>query len=214
MFEKRILFVILIAAALHGCNYTPSTEFQEATAAPLIQEANEPAFVPEPVPPIAAPPVTRSANQVPHILSSFSTEFKNAKKSRAHNIQKATEAINQSVVMPGDTFSFNETVGPTTKRRGYKLGRIFKNKKNSLGYGGGVCQVSGTLFNAVEQAGLEVVERHQHSKPVGYVPEGRDAATSYGVIDFKFRNNLQAPVKIVGFTKDEAVTINIEEMRL
>jgi vancomycin resistance protein YoaR len=140
-------------------------------------------------------------------LSEFTTEFKNATESRAHNITKAAEAIDEKIVKPGETFSFNNAVGPTTKENGFMLGRIFVNGKDGKGYGGGVCQVSSTLYNAAEELGLEIVERHKHSKPVNYVESGRDATTSYGVIDFKFANNKSYPIKIDSYVQDSSVTV-------
>lgn len=142
-------------------------------------------------------------------LSEFSTEFKGATKARAHNIALASKAIDQTVVPPGAVFSFNETVGPTNKARGYKLGRIFINGKDAEGYGGGVCQVSSTLFNAVSQAGLEVVERHAHSKAVTYVKNGWDATTSYGGRDFRFTNSLPVAVRVRSAVNGEKLTVGI-----
>ena len=143
-------------------------------------------------------------------LSNFSTEFKNSSKNRADNIALASKSINDEIVMPGEIFSYNEAVGPTTKNNGYKLGHIFIKGKKSKGYGGGVCQVSSTLFNAAEQAGMEIVERHPHSLPVDYVPEDKDAATSYGVIDLKFKNTTDSPVKIKSWIENETVNVSLK----
>jgi len=108
----------------------------------------------------------------------------------------AAEAIDGVIIRPGEEFSFNETVGPMTRSRGFLLAKIFVRGKEKSGYGGGVCQISSTLFNAAEEAGLTVTERHAHSKKVGYVASGRDASTSYGGIDLKFRNDYDYPVYI------------------
>jgi vancomycin resistance protein YoaR len=86
---------------------------------------------------------------------------------------------------------------------------VFNQGKESKGYGGGVCQVSSTLFNTAEKAGLEIVERHRHSKRVYYVPKGKDAATSYGGVDFKFKNTLAYPIKINARADDEKVTVSV-----
>ncbi len=146
------------------------------------------------------------------LLGTYTTKFDSQKSARGHNIKTAADSINGKIVNPGETFSFNEAVGPTTKQNGYRLGRIFVNGKDSKGYGGGVCQVSSTLFNAVEQAGLPVVERHEHSKKVAYVPEGKDATTSYGVIDFKFTNNKDYPVKISSNIIETNVSVSLERV--
>lgn len=142
-------------------------------------------------------------------LGEFGTDLKNAKKARAHNIALAASKIDGAVIEPGKEFSYNETVGPTTKNNGFKLGMIFISGEKSEGYGGGVCQVSSTLFNAAEKAGMEITERNDHSRPVGYVEPGRDAATSYGVIDFKFVNPREKAVEINAFVKDERIICEI-----
>lgn len=89
------------------------------------------------------------------------------------------------------------------------MARIFIKGKDSKGYGGGVCQTSSTLYNAVLNAGLEVVERHPHSKSVQYVEKDKDAATDYGGIDFKFKNSLNYPIKIVSIVENGTVKISI-----
>lgn len=144
-------------------------------------------------------------------LSFFNTSFKNGKKSRVDNITLASVAIDQTIINPGEIFSFNEKVGPTTKQRGYKKSIVFEKGKEKEGYGGGVCQVSSTLYNAVMLADLQVIERHKHSKDVWYVEKGKDAATSYGGIDFKFRNNKEFPVIINSYIQDESIHIIINK---
>lgn len=108
--------------------------------------------------------------------------------SRVTNIIVAGEAINNTLLHPGQVFSFNKTVGPRTAERGYHYAPIIVGESVVLGLGGGICQTSSTLYNAVLESELEVVERYPHSKPVGYVPRGRDATVS-DHLDFKFRNN-------------------------
>ncbi|MCL2852150.1 MAG: VanW family protein [Defluviitaleaceae bacterium] len=142
-------------------------------------------------------------------LSEFSTDFKNPKKARAHNITLAAQKIDESVIQPGEEFSFNGAVGPTTKRNGFMLGMIFNSGRRSQGYGGGVCQVSSTLFNAAKQAGMEITERHEHSLDVGYIERGRDAATSYGVKDLKFVNPHEYPVRINAYVMNEKIITEI-----
>ena len=107
---------------------------------------------------------------------------------RATNIILATAMLNNYILLPGDLFSFNTANGPRTAERGYQPAPIIVGNTVVPGLGGGVCQVSSTLYNAVLEAGLEIVERYPHSQPVGYVPPGRDATIS-DYLDFKFRNN-------------------------
>ena len=139
-------------------------------------------------------------------LGSFETSIGGG-GGRAENIRLATKSLDYYLLAPGQVFSFNRTVGPTTAERGYKPAPIIVRGSIVQGLGGGICQVSTTLFNAVDYAGLEVVERHKHSKPVGYVPKGRDATVSWH-LDFKFRNTTNRYVMIRAWT-DWRISITI-----
>ncbi len=143
------------------------------------------------------------------LLGRYVTEFDSQKSARGKNIMIASKRIDGIVVNPGEEFSFNEAVGPTNKKNGFKEARIFVKGKESKGFGGGVCQVSSTLYNAVDAVGLEVTERHEHSKDVQYVPDGRDASTSYGGVDFKFVNNKDFPIIISSYVVDNKVIVDI-----
>jgi vancomycin resistance protein YoaR len=143
------------------------------------------------------------------LLGTFSTKFAAWRKNRSSNIKKASDKINSVVVKPGEVFSYNKTVGPTSRKNGYKLATIFIKGEKYEGYGGGVCQVSSTLYNAAANAGLEIIERHDHSRPVPYVEKGKEAATSYGGIDFKFKNNKPFPIKILSEVEDGTVSVTI-----
>lgn len=140
-------------------------------------------------------------------ISEFTTKFNKKNFGRAENIRLSAKAIDEKEIMPGETFSYNNTVGPTNKKNGYKMAQIFVKGKKKKGYGGGVCQVSSTLYNAVLAADLEIAERHSHSKKVYYVDEDKDAATAYGSIDFKFVNNKDYTIKINSYIYDDAITI-------
>ncbi|MFP3440966.1 VanW family protein, partial [Pantoea sp. SIMBA_133] len=117
------------------------------------------------------------------------THFRKNNLERTSNIELAAEAINNTVVFPGETFSFNQTVGKRTKERGYLPAPIIVKGELSEGIGGGICQVSSTLFNAVDQAGVQIIERYSHSRSVPYVKPGRDATVSWYGPDFSFRNH-------------------------
>ena len=131
-------------------------------------------------------------------LGKFSTTILDQKVSRVNNIEIAAQCLNNIKVLQGEVFSFNETLGRRTKDKGYEKAPIIIKTKNgakkAYGIGGGICQISSTLYNAVKLAGMEIIERHPHSKKVGYVPLGDDASVSYGALDFKFRNNKEVPV--------------------
>ncbi len=115
---------------------------------------------------------------------------------RDNNIEIAVEAIDGTLLSPGETFSLNKTVGRRTKARGYKEAPVFVDAKKVEGIGGGVSQVTGTLFNAAALAGLKIEEVHPHSRPVAYLGLGRDATVAYGQKDLRFTNNTNAPVYI------------------
>ncbi|MDD2620398.1 MAG: VanW family protein [Syntrophomonadaceae bacterium] len=113
---------------------------------------------------------------------------------RCTNISLAMASINNTLIWPGQVFSFNEIVGPRTPERGYQPGPIILMGTTELDYGGGVCQVASTIYNAALAAGVKIIERHPHSKPVGYVPEGKDASVSFDDLDLRFSNNYQTPL--------------------
>lgn len=119
---------------------------------------------------------------------------------RTTNLRLASNAVNGTIVLPGETFSFNKTVGQRTYAKGYKDAPVFTgpNSQNvENGIGGGICQVASTMFNTALYADVQITERHQHSQRVSYVPLGRDAAISWGSQDFKFKNTSSYPIKIV-----------------
>lgn len=144
-------------------------------------------------------------------LASFSTKIKNKKDTnRQGNITITCSSLNNTIVTPGATFSFCDTVGQSTVERGYKEANVIIQGTEVKGLGGGNCQVSSTLYNAVLAAsGLEVVERHPHSAPVPYIEEGKDAAISYGSHDFKFKNNTGSKVKIIAENTADNITIKL-----
>ncbi|NLV16930.1 MAG: VanW family protein [Syntrophomonadaceae bacterium] len=113
---------------------------------------------------------------------------------RHENIVLAARSINNQIIWPGGDFSFNKTVGPRTPERGYRPAPVIGG--DGIGFGGGVCQVSTTLYNAAQAAELEIIERHQHSTKVPYIKAGKDATVVYGAQDLRLRNNFSYPVII------------------
>lgn len=122
------------------------------------------------------------------VLGGYSTSFASSSRDRAHNIATAADALNGTLIGPGETFSFNKVVGPRSNETGYKTAPIYSGGKVVPGIGGGVCQVSSTTYNAFLLAGFDIVQRSNHAMPVHYLPAGRDATVVYGVIDLKVRN--------------------------
>ena len=111
-------------------------------------------------------------------------------------MRNVVRAINGKVIQPGATFSLNRTTGKRTGARGYRKSIVFSGSRQVYGYGGGTCQVVSTLFNTVLLANMTIAERHNHSQSVSYIAKGRDAAVGTR-LDFRFKNNLSVPVKIV-----------------
>lgn len=146
------------------------------------------------------------AKKVNRVLSKYTTYFYED-ENRSTNIRIAAEAISGVYLEPGETFSYNESTGKRSKENGYKEAPVIVNGKLEPGTGGGVCQVSSTLFNAVMLAGLKVTEISCHYSPVSYMPIGRDATVAEGYIDFKFKNNLTSGVYIYAVYEPGAVTI-------
>ncbi len=131
-----------------------------------------------------------------NVVSEFSTRFPASKFNRNSNIQLAAAHLDGVVLMPGDTMSFNNTVGRRTIDGGFKEAGVYRNGRHDTGVGGGICQVSTTLYNAALFANLKIVKRQNHSMPVPYVPVGRDATVDYGVIDLVIENSYDTPVAV------------------
>nr|WP_245780865.1 VanW family protein [Gracilibacillus orientalis] len=142
-------------------------------------------------------------------IGQYITYFNTNNKERSHNISLSAEAINNHVVFPGKTFSFNKVVGKRTKEKGYMPAPEIVKGEVSEGIGGGICQVSSTLFNAVDRAGAQIMQRYSHSKRVPYVPPGRDATVSWYGPDFTFKNNFNQPLLIRSKTLGGKVIIEI-----
>ncbi len=129
-------------------------------------------------------------------IGRYITSFNSNNKERTMNISLATEAINNSVIFPKEQFSFNQFVGKRTVEKGYLQAPVIIHGKFSEDIGGGICQVSSTLFNAVDNAGLKIIQRYSHSRKIPYVPPKRDATVSWDGPDFVFENNYERPVLI------------------
>lgn len=145
----------------------------------------------------------------PDQLATFTTRYDVSDVDRSTNLQIACQKMNGKVVLTGEIFSYNQTLGPRTVAAGYKNGKIYSGGEVVDGIGGGICQISSTLYNAVLLANLEVVERRNHQFVTSYVPAGRDATVVYGVTDFKFKNTRQYPVRIVASAKNGIATVSI-----
>lgn len=146
------------------------------------------------------------------IYGTYSTKLTDKTPDRINNIKLGIEKLNGTAIKPKEEFSFNSQLGPRTKEAGYKEAIIFDGHGNKIkGYGGGICQISSTLYNAILNAGLEITERHQHSRSVPYIENGKDATVSYGAEDLKFVNTTNKPVVINATIENDILTITISQ---
>lgn len=137
------------------------------------------------------------------------TAVNKSSKNRDTNLQVACASINGIVLHPGDVFSYNETLGERTTEKGYKPGASYSDGLTVMTIGGGICQVSSTLYYCVLQSELEVLTRQNHGFVSSYIPIGLDATVSWGTLDFRFKNNSDYPVKIVASSDGGAVTVSL-----
>ena len=142
------------------------------------------------------------------VLSSYST-YGGGTSERCSNLSLAAQSCDGTILLPGETFSYNATLGERTLERGYQYAGAYSDKEVIQEIGGGICQVSSTIFAALLYTDLEIVERHNHSMEVSYLPSGMDATVSWGGPDFQFRNNTKYPVKLNVYYDWETVTVNI-----
>ena len=143
------------------------------------------------------------------MISSFATNFSSSSYERSTNIELSTNLINGKILMPDQIFSFNDCVGERTKDRGFMRASALVGDKVDLEIGGGICQVSTTLYNAILRAGIKPIERTHHTLPSSYVELGLDATVNWHDIDFKFKNTLGYPIYIEGYTENKNLYINI-----
>jgi len=150
------------------------------------------------------------------LISYFSTPILDWNESRLNNIRLAIEKIDYKKLKPEEEFSFNAVVGRRSEDRGYEMAPVIIKAENGeykkgFDFGGGVCQLSSTLYNAVEKCGLKITERHIHTKDIGYIPRGSDATVSYGEADFKFINNRKHPLMLRAFMQGGQIRVEIFE---
>jgi len=143
------------------------------------------------------------------ILATFTTWFDIKKENRTENIRVAASALDGYMVKPGEEFSFNKVVGPRSQEAGYKSAKIVLNNKFVDDLGGGVCQVSTTLYNALLQANVKILERSSHSLAITYIPLGQDAAVAYGVKDLRFKNTLPCALVIKTSVSGNSLTFKL-----
>lgn len=167
------------------------------------------AIIKAPIQKLEAAVTKEMLNTIDYNIASFNTGYQSSPTERAQNIELAARFINGKCLKPGEIFSFNNIVGERTKERGFKEAAVIVGNKVESGYGGGICQVSSTLYNAVLKTGLKPIERTHHTLPTAYVDLGLDATVDFGGIDFKFKNTFNYPIYIEANTKNKVLYINI-----
>lgn len=150
-----------------------------------------------------------TSKETESVISKVSTPLLDVTSNRVKNIKKAIEKVNKITIKPGETFSFNGAIGIRKKDTGFFVAPTLKGKKKSKGYGGGICQLSTTLYQAAKNAGLEITEVHRHQKPVKYSKKNEDATVAYGVFDLKIKNNKTSPIRFVCNCNQKSVEVEV-----
>jgi len=159
--------------------------------------------------PVLAPINVGTPSALPYqLLGSFTTEYVPT-QARGHNIEVAAANVNGTVVAPGTTFSASNSIGQRTAANGFVEAPVFINKQHAMGMGGGVCQVSSTIYAAMKTAGIPATERHAHSLPVAYLPEGWDATISWGSLDLQFVNNYGKNIVVMTTAENGKLTASL-----
>lgn len=143
------------------------------------------------------------------VMGSFSSSFATSTEARASNVRLTAQRVNGKILMPGESFSYDKTVGRRTAANGYREAGVYIGNKTETGIGGGICQTSSTLYSAALYANLEIVSRTSHSLPVSYVPAGQDATIAEGYIDLVIKNNTEYPVKFVAEVNGRRLTCKV-----
>ena len=147
-------------------------------------------------------------------ISSFSTKIIDDDDNRDTNIRITCNEINSTIIKDGEEFSFNKVAGNPTPDRGYKKAGVFIDGELKKGYGGGNCQVSTTIYNAVDNIdGIKVTERHEHGKEVGYIEMGKDSTVAYDGLDLKFENNTGYDIKLYAELSNNKVKVKVNKLK-
>jgi len=159
----------------------------------------------------ASPPEITAADfkGIDGVVASYSTTYKPWERDRTHNLRIACSEITGTLVTPNEVFSYNKVVGPRLKEYGYRDAPIFVEGQVEPGTGGGVCQVSTTVYNAALLADMKILRRSHHSRPVVYAPVGRDATVAYPALDLRFRNTSDTPIYIMASVEKRTVDVTI-----
>lgn len=184
-------------------------DFDVEAAKKILEEEKEEYVIPLT---ITKPKVTLNdigSEAFPDKLATFTTRYDASDKDRTANLIIACRKINGKVVLADETFSYNKALGARTAQAGYKNAKVYENGEVVDGIGGGICQISSTLYNSVLMSNLKIVERRNHQFVTSYVPAGRDATVVYGMTDFKFKNTRKYPIRIIASAQNGIATVSI-----
>jgi hypothetical protein len=223
-FDMKLLIALAAASRLAACEAAPpngvgygASPPAPPSAAPFnLPETEQPGhFSPLPeitrLPDDSPPPEASPLMGEGEIIGEFKTPILDKDPNRVNNLQIASRTLDNCTVESGREFSFNNALGERTPEKGYKKAIMIDGDSKKKVYGGGVCQISSTLYNAAELAGMEILQRNDHSKDVGYVEKGDDAAVSFGSLDFSFKNVLEHPITIAMWIDGEYVYAAIKK---
>jgi vancomycin resistance protein YoaR len=224
-------FVQIIACIVAACSvgaYTPMTLPPHSRDAPLGDEPVAAVATAEELPEdntsqnivrvegAETPAPTDETPTITYVaeLGRSTTGIFDYSRNRMNNIKLACRSINGAIVQPGCEFSFNKTVGPRTPKRGYKEAIIFVGQEKEKAYGGGICQLSTTIYQAALKAGMKITERHVHSLPVDYAKKGADATVYYGSLDLRFVNTSEWPVQLSTLLDGSGLSVAITAIEI
>ena len=217
---KNIILLSIFILLLSGCEKNsgvpssplPDTPSASAAASPSVSAAPVLTPSPEPTQTPAEEPDPQTPPPKESLLARASTPLLDQGEGRISNIKLAAGEVSGLIIAPGETFSFNEVVGIRSAEKGYEKAPSIVKGKKEMEYGGGVCQLATTIYQAADQAGLEIIERHNHQKDIGYAEKGSDAAVNYGTLDMKFKNNSDFPIKIAVLVGENTVNAEIYQI--
>lgn len=220
--KYSFLFLIIFTLTFSGCS-KPENNMQTRNM-PVPFESEFPSQAPDPaesVKPSEPPTPAPTQSPIPENeakpeekicekqIAEAQTVLYDKSENRISNINLASDTINGYILSAGATFSFNDIVGKRTEDSGYKKAPVLFHGEKIYDFGGGVCQLSTTLFQAARSAGFEIIEKHNHKKPIDYAIPGDDAAVDYGNLDLKFQNNSDFDVTIYAAVTDDYVIVQI-----
>jgi vancomycin resistance protein YoaR len=209
MYKHKLIVILSISlfimCSLIACQQNKSGSSNNINNEPIKKQSANSQQKPKGDPPPAPKPAPKKAteNKKPikkktsenEVVASFSTKIIDYDEDRIHNIRLAAQKINSCVLRPGEIFSFNKIVGKREYGKGYRKAGVLVKGKHSEDVGGGICQLSSTIYNAALKLDLKIIERHNHSGDIHYIPQGQDAAVSYGYEDLQFKNTKSYSIK-------------------